>query len=248
MQVSVIQIPILLVLISPPKHSQETIGVSTYYGDSGIIVGIAFTPGFNITVGVGSTVPVDKITFDFFIPTDSHLRESTITGTPVTVSGITTGDFFVIDKSNIGVSQKQRYCYGTDNSIVGISTNFLDGIYQVSESSIIEASVTGVGIAYINRVVVNVTGAGITNFSSIISYFDSTLQTFDYSVSDLANNNVQIYDTMPYYGNFTWGKLVFSPRVGVNTFVSYAKYGLSGINTSDYVQRTNRLKFKNYTG
>jgi len=237
-----------VVLISPPTTSRETIGVTTYYGDSGIIVGIAFTVGFNLTVGVGSTVPIDKMVLDLFIPTDSHLRSSTVTGTAVTVSGITTGDFFVINKSNIGVYQKQRYCYGIDNSVVGISTSFLDGIYQVRESSVIQSSVTGIGVTYINRVVVNVTGAGTKNFTSIDSTFDSLLTTFDYSISDLTNNDIQIYNILPYYGNFTWGKLVFSPRVGVNTFVSYAKYGLSGINTSDYLQRTNRLKFKNYTG
>jgi len=237
------------VLISPPTTTQEIIGVSTYSGDSGIIVGVAFTNGFDVGIGT-SVVSMDKMILDFHIPSNSHLRSSTITGVAVTVSGISTGDFFVINKSNFGISSgKERFSYGNDDSVIGISTNFVDGLYQVYESNILQTEVTGVGLTYVNRVTVRVSGAGQTNFSSTLDTFDLTTITFDKkSAIDLANENILVYTVLSYYGDFSWGKVNTSPRVGINTFTSYAKYGLVGINTSDYILRTNRLKFDNYTG
>lgn len=238
-----------LVLISPPTATQEIIGVSTYSGDSGIIVGVAFTNGFDVGIGT-SVVSIDKMILDFYIPSNSYLRSSTITGVAVTVSGISTGDFFVINKSNFGVSSgKERFNYGNDNSIIGISTNFVDGLYQVYDSSIVQSDVDGIGLTYVNRVTVRVSGAGQTNFSSTLNTFDLTTITFDKkSAIDLVNENVLVSTILRYYGDFSWGKVNTLPRVGINTFTSYAKYGLVGINTSDYILRTNRLKFDNYTG
>ena len=84
-----------MVLISPPVWSEEENKVDYYQGDSGIIVGFGTT-----TIGAGSTNY--QLIFDLHIPLTSDLRDSNITGTAVTISGISTGDFFIVNNSTVG--------------------------------------------------------------------------------------------------------------------------------------------------
>ena len=80
------------VLIDPPSLVSETNDVLSYNGDSGTVVGFGTTVVSNL----------DKLLFDFYIPQDSFLRDADIVGTATTLSGISVGDYFVVNNSNIG--------------------------------------------------------------------------------------------------------------------------------------------------
>ena len=77
-----------IVLIEPNPRVSETLSSPTYYGDFGIIVGIATTS----IVGVATT----GINFDLFIPLDSPFRNSLIVSSTKYISGISTNDYIVI--------------------------------------------------------------------------------------------------------------------------------------------------------
>jgi hypothetical protein len=84
-----------VIQIEPPKPVIEfNVDVDSYSGDFGEIVGLGTT-----TVG-----GKNKLIFDFFISEDSILRDAagatSPVGAAVTVSGISTGDFFVVTNSN----------------------------------------------------------------------------------------------------------------------------------------------------
>lgn len=149
-----------VVLIEEPDVSYciEEISPVQYSGDFGIISGISTT-----SVGVAST----GIVFDLVIPSDSFLRDASIVGSAITVSGIQTGYYFVVYNTNIGsgvTSLRQ------DGSIVSIGSSFLDNIYEVAAVSIAQTSVTGFGVTYVAKVTVSVrnynglVGTGYSNF------------------------------------------------------------------------------------
>jgi len=144
-----------LVIIEPPTPNTEIISKVTYQGDFGMITGIKTT-----TVGVAST----GIVFDLYIPQDSFLRDTTIVGTSVTVSGIQTGYYFIIHNSNVGNGVTSLNFGG---SIVGVGSTFLDNIYNVSAVSIAQTTVPGVGTTYVAKVTVSVSGYnGLTGIGS----------------------------------------------------------------------------------
>ena len=103
-------------LIEVPNLRKEQIGVSSYFGDQGLIVGYAQS-----SAALG--------TLELYIPQDSFMRDSDIVGTAVTVSQLTTNDYFVVNLSNIGVS-----------------TNNFDGIYRVSHAYDFTKDLSGVGL------------------------------------------------------------------------------------------------------
>jgi hypothetical protein len=120
----------------------ETVSSVSISGDEGIITGIGTTS--------------QGLQFNFFIPLNSPLRDASFGNTLVT--GISTGDYFIVSRSNVGngvtaLSQDR-------SSIVGIATQLLDGIYQVSH-------ISPVGTGLSMRVHVNIeTGHGL-NFSGL---------------------------------------------------------------------------------
>ena len=146
-----------VVLIESPTFQFENNTVISFEGDFGIISGISTT-----SVGVASTA----IVFDFVIPKDSFLRNSSITGV-TTISGIQTGYYFIINNSNVG---KGLTSLNSLRSTVGVGTTFLDNVYQVAAVSIAQTSVTGFGVTYVAKVTVSVsgynglTGIGFSNF------------------------------------------------------------------------------------
>ena len=146
-----------VVLIEPPTLIPEKNSVNSYQGDFGIISGISTT-----TIGIASTALV----FDFSIPVDSFLRNSSITGV-TTISGISTGDYFVVYNSNVGNGVTSLDSFG---SIVGVGTTFLDNVYQAISVSIAQTSTVGLGVSYVAKVIVSVssynglTGIGFSNF------------------------------------------------------------------------------------
>lgn len=92
----------------------ESIDGVTISGDNGIIAGIG-------TTALG-------LQFHFNIPTNSPLRTNPFGGLQKT--GIATGDYFIITRSNVGNGVTALSNSGI--TTIGIATQFLDGVYQVS--------------------------------------------------------------------------------------------------------------------
>jgi len=130
-------------------------------GDEGHVVGI----------GVSS----QAIAFEFFIPQNSPLRETEYGG--ATKTGITTGDYFVISRSNVGaVGGGVTALSQTRASTVGIGNSFVDGVYQVSHHE----PVAGTG--EIIRIFTNVATNHQLNFTGLSS------------------------GTSSFYGEYSWAK------------------------------------------
>ena len=87
-------------------------------------------------VGVG--VSAQAIQFEFYIPDNSPIRENQYGNT--TKTGIATGDYFVVSRSNVGTGATALS--QTRASTVGIATTCLDGVYQVSHIAPIGAGQT----------------------------------------------------------------------------------------------------------
>ena len=164
------------VLISPPSFSVEENTVNNYEGDFGFISGISTT-----TVGVAST----GIVFDFVIPNNSPLRNSSLTGV-TTISGITTGYYFVVHSSNVG---KGVTSLNSSGSVIGIGTTFLDNVYQAVAVSIAQTAVPGLGITHVAKVTVsltsynNLSGIGYSNFYGEYSWGRISLGSREKEVS-----------------------------------------------------------------
>jgi hypothetical protein len=198
------------VLISSPPSIVETNSVSSYEGDYGIIVGF----------GTTTQSSVDKFIFDFYIPEDSFIRSSSYVGTAVTISQIKVNDYFTVYNSNIGSSSTSIISKDVDNNNIAIGTSFIDNVYQVDSSTIIQSNILGIGLTSVNRVYSRVVGSGITNLG--------------------------IVTTSNYFGEYSWGKISLVSRAESNSFEFYGDSGVSGINTSAIVQRTLPLKYINY--
>ena len=218
------------VLIEPPTLLNEVADTVNYSGDSGVIVGFG-------------TTALESI-FDLFIPTDSFLRDNTLVGSAITISGISTGDFFIVYNSNIGSASTVINSLNSSNEIIGIGTQFLDNVYQVSSYSDIQVNITGVGTTSVRRVYVK-TGISTVDFSSTSITFDST--TYDFSAIGFGEGTFLGVSTSNYYGNFSWGKIVLSEPLDNGSFNSYTLKGIGGISTSAFVNRTSPLKYNNYT-
>jgi len=150
--------PSVLIECPPVSGYIEEIEDVSYSGDFGIISGVSTT-----SVGVAST----GIVFDLLIPQDSFLRDNSIVGTAITVSGIQTGYYFVVFNSNIGNGVTSIY---QDGSVISIGSSYIDNVYEVAEVSIAQTSTVGSGITYVAKVTVSVsdynglTGVGYSNF------------------------------------------------------------------------------------
>ena len=197
------------ILIEYPSLKYEKIEEVSYEGDFGIIVGINTT-----SVGVAST----GITFDFFVPTDSYLRDTNLNvGIATTgISGIKTDYYFTVFNSNIGMGVTSL---DSSNNVVGIGTTFLDNVYQVATVSVAQTSVPGVGLTNVSRVTVSV---------------------LDYNgLSGMGYSN--------FYGEFSWGKINTPTRKVPQNFNSYTNDGITGLSTGTIIQRTNPLRYIGYT-
>ena len=232
-----------VVLIGSPSHTKETIKNLSYYGDFGSIVGSGKT-----NVGVGST----GIILDLFIPINSPLRDTSIVGTAITVSGIFGGDYFVVTNSNIGFGITSLYA---NNAILGIGSTAIDNIYEVASSSIMKRIVPGIGVTYVNRVTVNISSTNGEDFGRYFTgistdeftgTFDSNKISFD---STLFTYDRDIRLQSEYYGSFSYGKIVVNEngRALPKSFNAYTINGVSGISTSALISRKNPLKYRNYS-
>ena len=193
-------------LIKSPSITEEDMAVNSYRGDYGQIVGIG-------TTADGSQ---HQLTFDFFIPENSDLRNSDLVGTAITMTGISTNDYLTISNTNISIGDTFA-SQDTTGSTIGIGTTSLDMIYQVISFETKNVTVEGVGATSINRITVNI---------DIDAEFAFT--------------------NTPNMGNYSWGKIDVSRSINPNQFNLYSENGLTGISTSALVTRFNPLKFDNY--
>jgi len=223
-----------LVLIDPPTADVESNSVLSYSGDSGIIVGLG-------TTNIGAST---QIILDLFIPPNSPNRIASIAGTATTLSSLSSGDFFAVSNSNVGISTTSIISKRLDGSNIGIANEFLDTIYQVSSAETVLTNVVGVGTTYIRRIFSPISGIGTINFSSSSINFDSNSYTFDnLGVNTLYSGDIS---TSRYFGDFSWGKIILKSRVKDLEFNYYGNNGVIGITTSTLVKRTLPLKYSNY--
>jgi hypothetical protein len=226
-----------IVLIEPPSFETEIADVDNYEGDSGIIVGFG-------TTTVGS---MNKIILDLFIPEDSYLRQQSLVGTAVTISSLNVGNYFVVYNSNVGFASTSIVSFDLNGNPIGVGTEFIDNVYQVESSEIIEREISGIGTTYLNRIFINTSTFNFDSFNSTSITFDSMVYTFDnnggtsgittYSGNILLSNN---------FGNFSWGKISLAFRSKENSYNFYGDNGIGGISTSAIVKRTSPLRFSNY--
>ena len=128
-----------------PVDKQDSANI---FGDEGNIIGI------------GSTA--QSMQLHLHLPDDNPLKQTKFGG--LSKTGITTGDFFMITRSNVGGGVTALSADRT--TTVGIATEFLDGVYEVSHIEDVTAAIV--------KVHVNVeTGHGLdfTGLSSSIGNF-----------------------------------------------------------------------------
>jgi hypothetical protein len=185
-----------LVIIESPTFVREEMGVSSYEGDYGEIV------GFNTT----NSGTQNKLIFDLFIPKGSFMRDPTYIGTGITISGISTGDYLTIFDTNINVSVGGTLeTQDTSGNLVSIATTYSDAVYQVESVTTELANVTGYGMTAVRRIVTNV------GTISDVSYGSTSTGEFSWGKIDIQNrtlaNSFNSY-TQNGYAGISTGSLV----------------------------------------
>ena len=164
--------------------------------------------------------------FDFYIPQDSFLRDDSIAGTAVTISGISTNDIFVVRGSNVGDATTSITSVDGDSNTVGVGTSFIDNVYSVNTYEIVNVP-SGVDSSGV--------GIGTTYCARIFAIIDSD---FSWGGSGIETSN--------YYGTFSWGRIDLISRAGLNSYTAYTEGGVGGITTSTIIERDASLKYKGY--
>ena len=259
-----------LVLISPPTTPSviEKNTVSNYFGDQGVIVGFG-------TTASGAN---NQAVFQFFIPAESPLRDGDITNPGLgnsALSGIQTGDYFVVRNSTVGIGSTTFATARRDGTQIGFTTHFIlngdyvgnniDCVYQVADYHDVETFITGHGYpsgvtTHVRQVNANISGIGTIKFDVSTITFDDTNYTFDNAGGGIAfaggiATNYSAFSTPTgrigpdyFFGEFSWGKIVLVDRASAtNSFESFNDKGAVGITTGDNVIRTPKMKFKNYS-
>ena len=224
------------VLISPPSKQSETCNVSSYSGDSGVIIGFG-------TTSIGSSS--NDIIFELHIPYNSELRNTDLVGTAVTLSRISAGDYFTVFNSNVsvGATNSKFTSFDSFNNIVGITTSYVDSVYQAKSVSVVSRTIGGISTSVL-RVNSRIAGVSTIGFSSSSASFDSTILTLDSTGLDHYSGTIY---TSNYYGEFSWGKVVLDTRTKEFTHEARTLNGFTGLSTSDTLYRTKHLRFANYT-
>tara|TARA_B100000427_G_scaffold88879_1_gene73244 strand:- start:4 stop:1869 length:1866 start_codon:yes stop_codon:yes gene_type:complete len=207
------------VLIGPPTSQEEENKVNDYHGDEGVIVGFGTT-----SVGVGTTA----LMMDLFIPVDSPLRQSlymvdsAASGSLTTVSTLVSGDFFIVDESNVGSATTSIVSITKDTlDTVGTGISFIDNVYQVYSAETVTVNILGVGYTDVRRI-----------FTAIKDpmHFGST--------SGITSS--------PDYGRYSWGKIDMVSRGITTSYTAYTSNGIAGLSTSAIIERSASLKYKSY--
>ena len=205
------------VLISPPEAQKlektEVYFPDGYRGDSGSIVGFA-------TTAIGSDT---FALFDLYIPQqDNVFNQSFFVGFAITTSQIAVGDVFTIYNSNIGSATTAITSYDGAGAVLGISTSYIDGVYEVLEAVTEPRNVGGIGTATV-RVRSKVANAPLG---------------FDFDTNSGMTTSM-------YQGSYSWGKIILKSG-SANAYTAHNQQGIGGISTSPTILRTEPLKFVRY--
>lgn len=168
------------VIVESPRQKIEIAEEVSYEGDFGIISGIGTTTG--------------SIIFDLYIPKESYLRNTSINQVGAGISGssgISTGYYFYVSNTSVGSTISSL---DSGNNVIGISTQFIDNVYQVVSTTTKQKVVIGVGMTTVSEVVVKV-----NNNSSLVGVAGSG-----------------------YYGDYSWGRIFNVSKSGLSEFDSYA--------------------------
>ena len=224
------------VIIEEPKVYNEPIKEVQYDGDFGSIVSVA-----NTNVGGGATA----IEMSLFIPPDSFIRDIGINPGGINTEGITglvTSYYFTASRTNIGNGSTSFY---NDGSILGISTNYFDNVYQVYDINRTTESVPGYGSTDVVKVLTLVNEP--LDLAKGLGTFDNDQETYD-SSTPLTFDNTGVDNG--FFGIFSWGRLNWHPtksRKDELPFETYHRNAFVGISTSPIVRRTFPLRSKLYT-
>jgi len=226
------------VLIEQPIRKTEKIEGVTYKGDFGVVTKIVPT-----TIGIAST----GLIFSLFVPEGSPIRDKSSTGIAITVSGLSQGDYFTIRNSYVGSGITSLDLEG---NVLGISTTFIDNIYQVYSVSFLrkefETSTTLTGTEIFNS-------PAIINDGVTIQLDDTARIIIDeFSVTEVTVRVSEVYpsiSTLPpalFHGDYSWCKITAPRRKSPKEFIAYTENGIAGIDTSPVVKRFKPLRFFNY--
>lgn len=229
------------VIVEQPTNNIERINDVSYVGDYGIITGVAAT-----VVGVATTAMV----FSLFIPEESTLRDKASTGIAITVSQLERGDYFTVRNSYVG---NGIVSLDLDGRPIGISSSFIDNVYQVFDVNYIKTEFVTLGVS-------TITGTQIYNSPGLIDEGvtvkidnNATVIIDDFSRTDVTVRVARIYPeitglppTLTSYGDYSWCKINAPRRPSAKSFVSYNSQGLAGIETSALVRRFKPLNSLNY--
>jgi hypothetical protein len=203
------------VLVSPTGPTTLDIEAGVIEGDSGIIVGIGST-GNNM------------VNFDLFIPMNSAFRNAALVGTAITISGISTGDYFVVTDTSVGVAETSINSLDSADNIVGTGISFFDNVYIVDSLSIVGVATTAIGLSTDVSV-----GTAVTYVTRV-----------NVKVEELNGDSTVGIGTSFFAGNYSWGKITMGEIT--KEFSAQTLEGIAGLTTSTLVNRTTKLKSKGY--
>ena len=210
------------VIISSPDYVREENTIISYNGDYGIVSGVGIVTNI---AGIGITY---GIAFDMWIPDESPLRNSAIvTPDPISVSGLTTGHYFIINNSNLGAGLTTLDAAG---NTIGIGTTALDGIYQVAHY--VGLSTVGFGS----------TVPGTNNLRRVftsVERWEGLEATVGYSTLGQGISS-------SFIGEYSWGRIQLSDRMISTSYTINTNNGVIGFTTGPQVKRRDKLKSTNY--
>ena len=156
-------------------------GTTTFINPIEVVDGVSVSGDDGIITGIGCTT--QAIQFNVHIPISSPLRDNTLGG--LTKTGIATGDFFLVTRSNVGNGVTAL----SQDRTVAISScsDLIDTVFQVSHIE----DITPVGIGMSVRVHANVETNHQLNFTGL--------------GSGVGN----------YYGNYSWAKFTSTRTTGI---------------------------------
>ena len=201
------------VMIEPEAITQDQLSNIKYDGDFGDIVAI----GAVSVVGIATT----GLTFDLHISNDSVLRDASVVGTAITVSGIQTGYYFTVFDSNTG-DGLISYDDAIGITTVGIGTSFIDNIYKVQS---------------VENVIGDSYGIGSTVGEAVVGV-KTTLRRVTVSVNSFGGIGIG----SGFKGRFSWGRLHDFVKEGTSAFTAITNDGITGIKTGPVIIRTRDLK------
>ena len=108
---------------------------------------------------------------------------------------------------------------------VGVGTTFADNVYFVESVSTVSVSNTSIGL--------DTVGAAVTDVKRVRAIVSGMT-----TVTGITTSN--------FYGEYSWGRVNLAGRESLNTFDANTLNGYAGINTSDILTRTLKLKFNDY--